>query len=144
MPVFHMRSKKMASDSDIYAEKNLSLVKAVQIASMYVENGCRVTEEGNNKVIVYDCNRWDKENTALLLFLKPNAEVSIHSSINSLSGFKIIVSEPKLDYFILRFYLAILSCVVFFTIFFCFSYDYFLPTIISLFNNNKTNTKDEI
>jgi hypothetical protein len=144
MPVFHMTSKKTTDDCDIYAERNLSLVKAVQIASMYIEKGCRVIEEGNNTVIVYDCNRWDKENTALLLFLKPNAEVSIHSSINSLSGFKIIISEPKIKYYFLRFNLAILSFVVFFTMFFCCSYDYLLPTINALFNSNKTNTKDEI
>lgn len=103
-PHHHLTKPKptYSSSSDKCRQQNMSLLKAVQTACMARENGCRVVEEGKRTVSVYDCHVWGKENSALLSFLKPNAEIAIHSSINSLSGFKIVVMEPVYPYFFFR------------------------------------------
>lgn len=93
------------------AEK--SLLEAVQIAALATENGCRVVNDGNQRVCVYDCCKWGKENTTLLLYMKPNADICIQSSINSLSGFRIIVSEPSQSNFSMRMLFALATCVLF-------------------------------
>jgi hypothetical protein len=94
MTNFPLKSK-YNKNSRVSYKKGMSLFEAVNIAALSSENSCRVTEEGSCSVIVYDCSRWDKENNALLLFLKPHVDITIISSINSLSGFKIIISEQK-------------------------------------------------
>ena len=97
---------------------NISLLQAVQSASLTSENGCRVVEEERNSVGVYDCHIWKKENTALLLFMKPNAEITVSSSINSLSGFKLIISEPVHKKYFIRCFVALIS-VMGFVLLFC-------------------------
>jgi hypothetical protein len=98
-------------------QRNISLLQAVQSASLSSENGCRVVEEERNSVGVYDCHIWKKENTALLLFMKPNAEITVSSSINSLSGFKLIISEPIHKKYFLRCFVAIISIMGFVMLF---------------------------
>ena len=93
--------------------KNISLFEAVHLASLSKENGCKVVENKSNSIVVYDCYRWDKENNALLLFLKPNAHISILSSVNSLSGFKIIISEQSEPKLFTRFLFLFISVVLF-------------------------------
>ena len=93
-----------------YFENNkTSLLDAVYIASLSKENGCRVVVHGANSIVVYDCYRWDKENTALLLLLKPNVEISILASLNSISGFKIIISEKNEPILIVRVILLLVT-----------------------------------
>jgi len=123
-----MLSRKSKKISNFDNNKNLSLLEAVQMASMFMDNGCRLVEEKEHQsVIVYDCQKWEKENTTLLLFLKPNAEVSIHSSVNSLSGFKIIVSEPKMSSFCFRFYLSVFTVLLFCVVSVFVSYEWIKP-----------------
>lgn len=129
--MFSRKSKKLSIGGELYDNKNISLLEAVQIASMFMDNGCRVVEDGDQGVVVYDCCKWGKENTTLLLFLKPNADVSIQSSINSLSGFKIIVSEPKMNSFCLRFYLAIFTCLFVCCVYSFVSYEWIYERFIS-------------
>jgi hypothetical protein len=106
--------------------RNMSLLQAVQSASLAAENGCRVVEEERNSVGVYDCHIWKKENTALLLFMKPNAEITVSSSINSLSGFKLIISEPVRQKFFLRCVVAMFSIVAF-VLLFCSYQEHVFP-----------------
>lgn len=114
-----------ASAKKAMASKDKSLLQAVQIASCAGENGCRVVNDGNRGVCVYDCFQWGQHNTGLLLFMRPNAEICIQSSINSLSGFRIIVSEPPDTKFFLRMMLALGTCFLFlFFILFFHGYQY--------------------
>jgi len=123
-----MLSRKSKKISNFDNNKNLSLLEAVQVASMFMDTGCRLVEEKDlQTVTVYDCHKWEKENTTLLLFLKPNAEVSIHSSVNSLSGFKIIVSEPKMSSFCFRFYLSVFTVLLFCGVSVFVSYEWIKP-----------------
>ncbi len=93
-----------------------TLLDAVHAASLSKENGCKVMVHSANSIVIYDCYRWDKENTDLLLLLKPNAEISIIASLNSLSGFKIIISEKNEPVHIMRVFLllVVILLIVFF------------------------------
>ncbi len=109
--------------------EKISLLEAVQIAAFAEENGCRVHSDGKGTIIVCDCFKWGKDNMNVLLFFRPTAEVSIHSSVNSLSGFKIIIHEPiERSQFFFRALIALLSSIIF-TLFFCFTYDYLISDI---------------
>ncbi len=96
-----------------FERKKRTLLDAVHTASLSKENGCKVVVHGANSIVVYDCYRWDNENTALLLLLKPNAEISIIASLNSLSGFKIMISEKNEPVHIMRvFFLLIVFILI--------------------------------
>jgi hypothetical protein len=125
-----MSLRKFKKPTNLDDNKNMSLLEAVQMASMFTDNGCRVVQDGAQTVIVYDCCKWEKENTTLLMFLKPNAEVSIHSSVNSLSGFKIIVSEPKINSFCLRFYFSVFILLLFSFVSLFISYEWIHDTFL--------------
>lgn len=111
--------------------RRVSLMEAVKMASLSEENGCKVHSDGKRTIVVRDCYKWGKHNMNILLFLRPTAEVSIHASVNSLSGFKIIIHEPiEQTQFMWRALIALISTVVF-TLCFCFSYDYLLTDLWS-------------
>jgi hypothetical protein len=118
-----------------YQNKNMSLLDAVQNASLATKNGCKVVDDGHGTITVYDCQLWNKDNTALLLFLKPNAEISVKSSVNSLTGFKVIINEPTSDSLFMR-CLAIVCSTIAFALLFCFSNDYIFPWCFSYFNRS--------
>jgi hypothetical protein len=104
----------------------ISLLDAVYTASSSAENGCKVVSEGGGTVCVYDCGKWGKESTALLIYLRPNAEICVQTSINSLSGFRIIVSEPQaMPSFYKRMLLILLSSLLF-ALCFCIVHEYVL------------------
>jgi hypothetical protein len=104
----------------------ISLLDAVYTASSSAENGCKVVSEGEGTVCVYDCGKWGKESTALLIYLRPNAEICVQTSINSLSGFRIIVSEPQaMPSFYKRMLLILLSTLLF-ALCFCIVHEYVL------------------
>ena len=72
-----------------------NLLMAVQHASLSKKTGAHVTlDAATGDVVVLDCPQWTKDNFTLLRLLSPEAEVSVHPSATSLSGFAIVVRTP--------------------------------------------------
>lgn len=83
-----------------------ALQKAVEeVTGPMSKTGCRVILDVKDKAVrVYDLHRWTHEYTELLQYFRPCAEVTIHSSTQSLSGFLIYINEPERPQYIwLRF-----------------------------------------
>ena len=71
------------------------LLQAVHLASLSKKTGARVTlDAATGEVLVHDCPVWSQDNFTLLRLLCPSAEVSVHSSTSSLSGFMLAVRRP--------------------------------------------------
>ena len=73
-----------------------TLMSAVQQAAFFKQTKAKISQDTDGDVYVHDCPSWGRENTMLLRMLRPNADVTVHQSATSLSGFALRVREPPL------------------------------------------------
>jgi hypothetical protein len=72
------------------------LRKAVEEVTEPSKTGCRVVHHPTaNTVHVYDLYKWTHDHSAMLQFLCPHAQLSVHCSAQSLSGFMLHIHEHK-------------------------------------------------
>jgi len=86
------------------------LRKAVEEVTRPLKCGCRIVEDLDGTLFVYDLGKWTQEQTELLLFLCPEARMSVQASPQSLSGFTLVFRRHMPSRLSLRIWLVVLGC----------------------------------
>ena len=110
------------------------LLNEVQDICTQTNTTARLVQQSNGRVFVYDCPEWTSKTTALLLFRRPNASLSVQPSLISLSGYILIIQDKIKARFVgTRVFTAVVATILLFC---CIT---FLCHYTTITNNNETN-----
>ena len=71
----------------------------------------KAVANSSSEVLVYDCPHWRSDSAAMLRILRPNAYLTVEHCATSLSGFVLVICEPKGRFLNMRIVVA-MSCLL--------------------------------